>query len=324
MRLVCPNCDAKYEVPDDAIPDTGRDVQCANCSHAWFQMRPRPGLVAVDTAPVAPPVAQEPTPAPEPAPSVQTPPVEEPPVEEPAAPEPPVEVPDVQEPTVEEPEPGPAEAPVEVPTAEPEDVLRAELDDTAEPDEEVQAAPVTEIAAAPAYKVDDSVLAILREEAEREAQARRAETSFPETQPDLGIESVAAPAPTPVVEAPVAAVAAAAPPVPEEAKPSARRDLLPDVEEINSSLRPADHPQDDDASVDDMPPPEPRGGFRSGFLLVMTVAMIASGLYIAAPTLARLVPALEGPLDSYVALINSLRLQLDGVMRQATLALNGG
>ena len=41
MRLVCPNCEAKYEVPEDAIPETGRDVQCANCGHAWFQMRPR-------------------------------------------------------------------------------------------------------------------------------------------------------------------------------------------------------------------------------------------------------------------------------------------
>ncbi|MFN3281925.1 MAG: zinc-ribbon domain-containing protein, partial [Tabrizicola sp.] len=24
MRLVCPNCEAKYEVPEDAIPETGR------------------------------------------------------------------------------------------------------------------------------------------------------------------------------------------------------------------------------------------------------------------------------------------------------------
>ena len=41
MRLVCPNCDAEYEVDTSAIPDTGRDVQCSNCGHAWFQMSPR-------------------------------------------------------------------------------------------------------------------------------------------------------------------------------------------------------------------------------------------------------------------------------------------
>ncbi|MEN9850001.1 MAG: zinc-ribbon domain, partial [Pseudomonadota bacterium] len=27
MRLICPNCDAEYEVDASAIPDTGRDVQ---------------------------------------------------------------------------------------------------------------------------------------------------------------------------------------------------------------------------------------------------------------------------------------------------------
>jgi len=39
MRLVCPNCAARYEVADDAIPPKGRDVQCANCGKTWFQDR---------------------------------------------------------------------------------------------------------------------------------------------------------------------------------------------------------------------------------------------------------------------------------------------
>jgi predicted Zn finger-like uncharacterized protein len=37
MRLTCPNCGAEYEVPDDAIPEAGRDVQCSNCGHTWFE-----------------------------------------------------------------------------------------------------------------------------------------------------------------------------------------------------------------------------------------------------------------------------------------------
>lgn len=37
MRLVCPNCVAQYEVADGTIPESGRDVQCANCGHIWFQ-----------------------------------------------------------------------------------------------------------------------------------------------------------------------------------------------------------------------------------------------------------------------------------------------
>jgi predicted Zn finger-like uncharacterized protein len=40
MRLVCPNCDAEYEVDAALIPDSGRDVQCSNCGHAWFQSSP--------------------------------------------------------------------------------------------------------------------------------------------------------------------------------------------------------------------------------------------------------------------------------------------
>ncbi|MEM9967739.1 MAG: zinc-ribbon domain-containing protein [Pseudomonadota bacterium] len=38
MRLNCPICEAIYEVPDDAIPPMGREVQCSNCEHRWFQI----------------------------------------------------------------------------------------------------------------------------------------------------------------------------------------------------------------------------------------------------------------------------------------------
>ncbi|MEN9012433.1 MAG: zinc-ribbon domain-containing protein, partial [Yoonia sp.] len=39
MRLICPNCGAQYEVADDVIPLDGRDVQCSNCGHTWFENR---------------------------------------------------------------------------------------------------------------------------------------------------------------------------------------------------------------------------------------------------------------------------------------------
>ena len=38
MRLVCPNCSAQYEVDGSMIPDEGRDVQCSNCGHTWFEL----------------------------------------------------------------------------------------------------------------------------------------------------------------------------------------------------------------------------------------------------------------------------------------------
>lgn len=40
MRLSCPNCGAQYEVPLEVIPTAGRDVQCSNCGHTWFQIHP--------------------------------------------------------------------------------------------------------------------------------------------------------------------------------------------------------------------------------------------------------------------------------------------
>lgn len=312
MRLVCPKCEAKYEVPDDAIPEGGRDVQCANCNHAWFQMRP----VAAEPTPVLTPVADAP-PVATAAPSAQRPEPEiEPEVEPEITPE------DLPEDLPEEvPEELPGALPVEIPVDLPEDAPEELPEDEPEiaPEPGIEAAsetepevdPEPEIEAAPAYKVDDSVLAILREEAEREVKARRAETNISEPPPALGAALAAA-----------AAAAPAGAPVAEEARPAARRDLLPDVEEINSSLRPSEHEQDHTPA--DLPPPETGGGFRSGFLMVMAVAMIGAAVYLAAPALSRLVPALAEPLDSYVALINGLRLQLDGVMRQATVALNGG
>ncbi len=48
MRLVCPKCHALYEVDDSAIPPDGRDVQCSNCGHTWFQS---PSDSAPDSAP---------------------------------------------------------------------------------------------------------------------------------------------------------------------------------------------------------------------------------------------------------------------------------
>jgi predicted Zn finger-like uncharacterized protein len=39
MRLTCPNCSAQYEVPDEVIPEEGRDVQCSNCDQTWFQAK---------------------------------------------------------------------------------------------------------------------------------------------------------------------------------------------------------------------------------------------------------------------------------------------
>lgn len=333
MRLVCPNCEAKYEVPEDAIPETGRDVQCANCGHAWFQMRPR-----TETAPAAAPVAPAPVSAPVPAPAAVAEPVVE---EAPAAVEaavdsvpeaepvaeavPEVEAP-VEEPVAElasEPEPAADAGPAPEPVAEsaaadamPVKVPASDMAATAQvpaEDEDAEASlPPAAAAGTAAYAVDESVLAILREEADREAKARQAETARGlETQTELGIE-----------QAMPAAVNIAASETDDRGL-AARRGRLPDVEEINSTLRPSEVVPEEDVA-DAMPmAAEGRSSFRSGFLLVMTLAIIASGIYGSADAIAAAVPSLAGPLQSYVALIDSLRLELDGLMQSATVAING-
>ena len=40
MRLVCPNCGARYQVPKENIFATGRDVKCSACDTTWFQTHP--------------------------------------------------------------------------------------------------------------------------------------------------------------------------------------------------------------------------------------------------------------------------------------------
>ncbi|MFP4328891.1 MAG: zinc-ribbon domain-containing protein, partial [Paracoccaceae bacterium] len=79
MRLICPNCGAQYEVPNDVIPQDGRDVQCSSCGHTWFQKHPAEdaGLAEELEQPLPEPDWQdeewpdataEPEPHPEPAP----------------------------------------------------------------------------------------------------------------------------------------------------------------------------------------------------------------------------------------------------------------
>lgn len=37
MLIVCPSCDAQYQVPESAIPPEGREVQCSSCDTKWHQ-----------------------------------------------------------------------------------------------------------------------------------------------------------------------------------------------------------------------------------------------------------------------------------------------
>jgi predicted Zn finger-like uncharacterized protein len=311
MRLVCPNCDAKYEVPDGAIPDGGRDVQCSSCGHAWFQLRPEVEAAAEEEAVLfGDDLAAE-------APVAEIVTVDTPAVDAPLA----------EAPTYDTPAP-------DLPPAEAD----ADADGTAEAIAALLAdsEPNQPAAAPPKRELDDTVKAVLREEAEREAEARRLEAQREDSrradaegqmqvQAELGVETAPAAALSPTQRR-LAMLRGKDPdaPPPEPPRPTARRDLLPDVEEINSTLQPADSSIDPDAEVDALPDLTRRGsGFRSGFFLMILLLVLAAAVYIAAPKLSAQFPALTDPLAAYVAFVDSLRVWLNDLVNRAANSLGG-
>jgi predicted Zn finger-like uncharacterized protein len=307
MRLICPNCDAQYEVDDSAIPEGGRDVQCSNCGHGWFQLpaglaeeieaeEELFGAPSVEDAPwpVAPSAVSAATEAPPPPPDRVTEP------DRPAS-EPAFAAPQSQE--LDE-----AQEAVDTPPAPPEVHLS---------DAEAEPAPPPD-ATIPRRALDESLLAVLKEEAEREAAARRAERRPIETQTDLGLEETGNAA---ALRERLARLRAPDPEAEPEVtdRPAARRDLLPDIEEINSTLRASS----ENRSAEDLAAEQPtaaRGasGFRSGFFLMLFLAVIATAAYVAAPRISQQFPAAEGAMTSYVNGVNRLRSALDGLMLRAT------
>jgi len=110
---------------------------------------------------------------------------------------------------------------------------------------------------------------------------------------------------------------------PSIAAAAPRRDLLPDVEEITSTLRPATAGAEADAAGLAAPVAAARGRFRSGFLLALALLFLAAALYVTADDMALRVPALADVLAAYVAAIDSLRLWANAMAERATAALQG-
>lgn len=277
MRITCPGCGAQYEVADEAIPPGGRDVQCSACGNVWFVT----GAAVAD-------------------------------------PEPDAEVPD--------------DTAAQEESGEP---------DTGSPDPDSPApappAPAAQTPVAPRRPaLSPEVTAILREEAERERARREAERAAQvmATQPDLGLDEVtgpvrrrtdearaamaelrAGPAPAePSLPEPASVESGPAEPPPGDAhhapEPPRGRERLPDIEEINASLRAATERAP--AHVAESPGPRVRpGGFRTGFLGVIVLAGLALAVYAGAPRIAQGVPAAAPHLERYIAGVDDLRLWLD-------------
>jgi len=169
-------------------------------------------------------------------------------------------------------------------------------------------------------EIDPAIADILRQEAETETRAREAE-GVVETQGDLGLDQAGSSedqrakeasermarlrGEEPLQEAVAATVASAS-----------RRDLLPDVDEINSTLRSTNDRAEtthEDYYDDELEPvARPRGRFRRGFWMMVLAALVLFLLYIFSPQIIKALPALESTMTSYVAMVDSLRVWLDG------------
>jgi predicted Zn finger-like uncharacterized protein len=262
MRLTCPNCSAQYEVPDEVIPEEGRDVQCSNCENTWFQ-------------------AKYPD---QPAPAATEPVVEETPAE--VEPEPAKAAEEafarVTEVKVDK---KPAPPPKPAPTLEPAAAVRpSEPDKPSEP--------------AATGNVDPAVASILKEEAAREADLRAQEGGSLETQTDLALDTP--PEPEPDTERAIKELTAT-----ETAEDAGQKDVLPDVEAINSSLR------SDDIVAAEETPPRKSGGFMRGFAAILIVGIILMLIYGNAQQISQAVPQAEPILEPYVTMVDQARLWLE-------------
>lgn len=290
MRLTCPNCSAQYDIPVDMVPPEGRDVQCSNCATVWFQEgRPReeaPEEAAAGGAPASErrPLADEKT--------LDV-------LRQERAHEARIRAAErrrsrlvtrVQDADAAPGAPGPNELPRALAAAERARMAQAasvaRAREVAEAEEEEPAAPN---ARAPVPTVADDV----SEAVARTLRQAAEETRQPGADPD--------------------------PDEAAEIRRGSRRDLLPDIEEINSSLRPDERAltlEGDDASLDSaqgrVPQEEDgRSGFRLGFSAVMAVVAVLVAIYVFSAPIASAVPSLADALTGYVAAVDGLRSALE-------------
>ncbi|WP_435660222.1 zinc-ribbon domain-containing protein [Leisingera caerulea] len=297
MRLTCPNCAAEYEVPEDVIPAEGRDVQCSNCGQTWFQ------AAAGETAAV--PLAED---APAPAEAAEEP-------EQDAAASAPQQAPeDAAENAA---EPAPERGGIEEEAADffansRQDGPGGFAQDAAEDIPQQQAEPQPQRARG----LDPALTDILREEAEREASLRAAESQSLETQPDLGLEEATAPEDEAARRSRqardrMARMRGEDPRQLAAAENGSRKELLPDIEEINSTLRSGGSAAPAPQAAAEAPPVRRKNNFARGFSLSLIAALVMVMVYDNAALIAEKLPLAESALSSYVSWVDQMRLWLD-------------
>ncbi len=356
MRLSCPNCGAQYEVPVEIIPQDGRDVQCSNCGHTWFQMHPDEDVeLALETGASLPDEGW----SPDQDTSADGTGLVEDPVDQPKSGE--VQPPEPEFDDNSASQPPDAEAVGDVPPA-PEPAAPADpprrresvglddletLEDQAdrrEPEDHQDTPPELEPApqssppqGTPRSAIDPSVADVLRQEAEYEVQVREAEArDLLETQAELGLDAPKDAATARAEEARARMRRIRGLPDTEDLLPAptqdpqvrapdmaSRRDLLPDIEEINSTLRSTDGRTVADGDVVAISGrTQRRGGFRLGFGLMMLCAALVILAYVYNQDIVKTYPQVEPYMAQFMEKMNVLRVWLDTRVTEGMLWLD--
>ncbi len=338
MRITCPNCNAQYEIGEGTIPVDGRDVQCSNCGTTWFQEGRAAPVTAVEERAARQSAARPPaqpdligdeadqdddgdTDAAEPA--------------KPPAAQRPGRVASADQSTLD----------ILREERAREDRLRAQATagraDEAETPRETAAVERARMAAAATVarardsdsrldptEPDDLPPRLTPEDDVTEAIAQTLRAAIPEGLSPASPKAASGKAAdgdasgdkasdqedtSPEAAAAAAMAAAAADDDGVGISPrAARRELLPDIEEINSSLRPDERALEAAGEVE-TPAAEPvhRGsGFRIGFAAMCLAILALVLVYVFAGTIGQAVPTLDAPLQAYVSWVDIQRVAL--------------
>ncbi|NSY37943.1 thioredoxin [Leisingera sp. ANG59] len=350
MRLTCPNCAAQYEVPEDVIPPEGRDVQCSNCGQTWFQAAAGAAEAAPEDAlenigieeafaRAAEAEAKEKAEREQAAKAAREAEAKEKTERERAAqakreagqqpeaasdPEPEDSTQEAALEPADEAESA-ADVPQDRPGGDADDHTGGHDEDEGEDEGEGESVHAEEAPQPQRGRtLDPEMSDILREEAAREAELRKAEAQSLETQPDLGLED---PAPAEDDEAArrsrqardrMARMRGEDPRQLAAAESGSRKELLPDIEEINSTLRSAGSsapaPQADPEEL----PVRRKSSFARGFAFSVIAALILVMVYDKAPLIAEKLPQADPALSSYVDWVDQARLWLDSQVKSVT------
>lgn len=278
MRLTCPNCGAQYEVPDEVIPAEGRDVQCSNCGDTWFQAHPD-----YPDAAHAPEIGQTET-----------------------------EISRGEE---------EIEASADVGEPEWEDGDSAEWAEDLRGDGDTPATDASSYREAAQTADKARELSVLREEAAREARLRAEEVGGLESQPDLGLDSATNDDGAKREQEAQERMARMRGEQPATAKVASdagsRRGLLPDIEEINSTLRASSDGARGTAlgplreAFEQPVEEEKKSGFMRGFAIAILIGAGLAVLYSKSQVISQSVPQAAPALEAYVSVVDQGRMWLE-------------